>query len=70
MLLRLGFLESARRSDLLDAGSGLRRVHVFSKRLPRMHRAGWTGPKASSNTAFAWYVWKRGFTGKPTIDRI
>jgi hypothetical protein len=22
-----------------------------------MHRHGWTGPRASSNTAFAWFVW-------------
>ena len=47
MLLRLAFLESKRRSGILDGGQ-LARVHVFRNRLPMMHRAGWAGPKASS----------------------
>jgi hypothetical protein len=69
MLLRLAFLESVRRSPLLDTGR-LARVHVFANRLPMMHRDGWTGRKASSAIAFAWYVWKRGYKGPTTIDRI
>ena len=68
MLLRLAFLESERRSDILDGGR-LRRVHVFAKRLPMMHRAGWTGPRAVSAIAFAWFVWC-GEKGPTTIDRI
>jgi hypothetical protein len=68
MLLRLAFLESERRSDVLDGGR-LRRVHVFAKRLPFMHRAGWTGPKAVSAIAFAWFVWDEK-KGPTTIDRI
>ena len=47
MLLRLQFIESERRSAILDDGS-LARLHVFSNRLPMMHRAGWEGPKATS----------------------
>lgn len=39
MLLRLAFLESERRSAILESG-WLRRVYVFRKRLPMMHRAG------------------------------
>jgi hypothetical protein len=35
-----------------------------------MHRTGWTGPRASSATAFAWFVWERGYHGPTTIDRI
>src|SRR5215471_18386905 len=42
MLLRLNFLESEARSDLIDGGR-LARVHVFADRLPRMHRQGWEG---------------------------
>lgn len=68
MLLRLAFLESERRSDVLDGGR-LRRVHCFAKRLPMMHRAGWTGPKAVSAIAFAWFVWDEK-KGPTTIDRI
>jgi hypothetical protein len=69
MLLRLGFLESERRSPLLDGGS-LARIHVFKNRLPMMHRDGWAGPRASSAIAFAWYVWSRDHRGPTTIDRI
>ena len=69
MLLRLTFLESERRKDVLD-GAGLIRVHVFRNRLPMMHRDGWTGNCVSNPTAFAWFVWERGYTGKSEIDRI
>jgi hypothetical protein len=69
MLARLSFLESERRSDLLER-RGLARVHVFRNRLPMLHRDGWTGPRASSATAFAWYSWDRNHRGPTTIDRI
>jgi len=69
MLLRLAFLESQRRTDILEH-SGLARVHVFRNRLPMMHRKGWTGKKASSAIPFAWYVWERGYTGPIIVDRI
>ena len=69
MLLRLAFLESERRSDILDGGQ-LARVYVFRNRLPMMHRAGWTGRKATNATAFAWFVWDRTHRGPPTLLRI
>jgi len=69
MLLRLAFLESERRSPILDGGK-LARIHVFSRRLPMMHRAGWEGRKASSGMAFAWFVWNAAHTGPTMIDRI
>jgi hypothetical protein len=69
MLLRLAFLESERRSPILDDGR-LARVHVFKNRLPRMHRAGWTGPRASSAVAYAWFCWDSNHCGPTTIDRI
>jgi hypothetical protein len=69
MLLRFNFFESEARSDLLDGGS-LARVHVFKNRLPRMHRQGWAGPRSSSTTAYAWFVWQRNHVGPTTIDRI
>ena len=68
-LLRLNFLESEVRSDLIDGGS-LARVHVFADRLPRMHGQGWEGPRSSSTTAYAWFVWQRNHTGPITLDRI
>ena len=69
MLLRLAFLESERRSAILDAGL-LARVHVFRNRLPMMHRAGWDGPQASSAMAFAWFVWELRHRGPTEISRI
>jgi hypothetical protein len=69
MLLRLAFLESERRTALLESG-WLRRVYVFRKRLPRMHREGWTGPRASSAVAFAWFCWDRNNPGATELLRI
>jgi hypothetical protein len=69
LLLRLAFLESARRTELIER-RGLRAVHVFRKRLPMMHRDGWKGPRASSAIAFAWFCWSREHRGPTVIDRI
>jgi hypothetical protein len=59
-------------SDLIDylEDRGLARVHVFRKRLPMMHRAGWQGRKANSGMAFAWFVWDRGHIGPAAVNRI
>jgi hypothetical protein len=69
MLARLALLESERRSSVLE-GCGLRRVFIFRKRLPMMHRDGWDGRKANSGMAFAWFVWERGYRGHPMTQRI
>jgi len=47
MLLRLAFMESERRCGILE-GRGLARVHVFRRRLPMMHRAGWEGGRPTA----------------------
>jgi hypothetical protein len=69
LLLRLAFLESIRRTELLER-RGLRAVYVFRRRLPMMHRDGWDGPRAASSIAFAWFCWRRGHSGPPTLHRI
>jgi hypothetical protein len=69
MLLRLGFLESERRSPILDDGR-LARIYVFRNRLPMMHREGWNGPRASSSIPFAWFCWTRGHQGPAQLRRI
>lgn len=69
MLLRLAFLESERRTAILESG-WLRRVYVFRNRLPMMHRAGWTGPRAASATAYAWFCWDRTNPGPTELHRI
>ena len=69
MLLRLSFLESVGRSDILDSGK-LARVHVFKNRLPLMHRASWTGNKSTNAIAFAWYVFHQKWCGPTQLYRI
>lgn len=69
MLLRLAFLESERRRPILDNGH-LARVHVFRNRLPMMHRHGWQGPKSTSTTPFAWFVWDRNHAGPTELRRL
>jgi hypothetical protein len=69
MLLRLAFLESTKRSPILDGGH-LARVHVFRNRLPMMHRDGWEGSKVSNPTAFAWFVWDRNHQGPTELHRL
>ena len=69
MLCRLAFYESDRRRHILE-NCGLARIHVFRKRLPMMHRAGWEGRKANSGMAFCWMVWDRNYSGPTVIDRI
>lgn len=71
MLLRLQYLEghSKARLAVLDGGK-LARVHVFRNRLPMMHRAGWTGPVATSRIAFAWFIWDRDHHGATELRRI
>jgi hypothetical protein len=68
-LLRLAFLESTGRSDILEDGQ-LARVYVFRNRLPMMHRDGWTGPRASSAIPFAWFCWNSAHRGPPELHRI
>jgi hypothetical protein len=72
MLLRLAFIESSKRSPILDNGS-LARVHVFRNRLPMMHREGRGAvveKMTSSALAFAWFVWDRSHTGPTELHRI
>ncbi len=56
LLLRTNFLESTSRLPFLQRHEPAR-VWVSSRRLPMMHRHGWQGPRAPSNTCFAWFVW-------------
>jgi hypothetical protein len=35
-------------------------VWVYSRRLPMMHRYGWTGRRTASNVCFAWFIFDTG----------
>jgi ParB-like chromosome segregation protein Spo0J len=72
LLLRLQFLAGCNdvRSSIMDAPRKPARVHVFTRRLPMMHRDGWDGPKASSQQDHAWFVWDRTSHGPTIINRV
>lgn len=67
MLLRLAFLESENRYEMFQT-TPLRTVYVFSKRLTMSAKG--EGAKKGGMIPFAWFVWEKGYTGKPTIEWI
>jgi hypothetical protein len=70
LLLRLLFLESQKRIDIIDGGH-LARIHLFIDRAQQIHRAGWQGPKTDSNPmALAWFCWDRNYDGPITVRRM
>ena len=56
LLLRTNFLESTGRLPFFNRHPPAR-IWISSRRLPMMHRHGWQGPRAPSNTCFAWFIW-------------
>lgn len=66
LLLRTNFLESTTRLPFFRKHPPAR-VWISSRRLPMMHRHGWAGPQAPSNTCFAWFVWDEGAEAKGVI---
>ena len=67
LLLRTNFLESTSRLPFFRRNPPAR-IWISSRRLPMMHRSGWTGQKAPSNTCFAWFVWDDRAKQKRIID--
>lgn len=67
--LKIQFLEGARRYDELYKHNELKYVFVYSKRISTVKNGEFDKYKS---TAFchAWFVWEKGYTGKPTIDWI
>jgi hypothetical protein len=64
MLLPLSFLAGQERHSKRH---WLARVHVSSRRLPMMHRDGWDGARATSQTDHAWFVWDQTYDGEPVV---
>ncbi len=67
MLLKLAFLESADRYPLFKKKPP-KTIYVFSKRLPLTKEG--DNRRQSSMIPFAWFVWEKGFIGKPCIEWI
>lgn len=65
MIMRLAALEGAERREIYES-TPLARVWVFSRRLT-MHRSGKPVSENGGMVAFAWFVWERGYTGRPVV---
>jgi hypothetical protein len=66
VLQRIQWLETRKRAELFETGR-LARVLVFSDRVPRMHKEGWTGNKSSPAMVLAWFVFERDHRGDHTL---
>jgi hypothetical protein len=64
-LLKLVFLEGEKRRKMF-LSTPLARIHVFSKRVTQLK--GDLPIKNSGMMCFAWFVWEKGYVGKPTVD--
>ena len=66
LLLNLNFLcgfDDPDRCFAMDENKPSR-IHVFTRRLPMMHRDGWDGNEASSRMNTAWFVWQQDAAGR------
>lgn len=69
MFLKTVFLESEKRKAMFeDKEFPLKTVYQFSKRVT-LYKNG-EKMKNSGMIAYAWYVWEKGYCGKPTIEWI
>jgi hypothetical protein len=70
---KLQALEGSKRATFLQT-TPLRTIYVFKKRQnPLWNGKDYSeviGKKTSSTMAFAWFVWEKGYTGKPQIEWI
>ena len=67
MLLKLVFLESSSRYELFKQYPP-RTIYVFCQR-QKIYKDGIVGEN-SGLIAYAWFVWEKGFNGKPSIEWI
>ena len=65
MLLKIQFLESKSRRVFFEKYPP-KNVYVFSERISCLKE----GVPAPSAMCYCWYVWQKGFNGKPTLDWI
>jgi hypothetical protein len=65
LLLRLAFLEGAKRADTIFQRNPPSRVWVFSERIIFHHAS--AVQKGSGTSAYAWFVWDRDATGSTEL---
>ena len=68
MFLKLTFLEGAKRKVLFDKYPP-KKVYVFRNRID-CWKNGIKPDKPSKAVCYAWFVWEKGFKGKPLIEWI
>ena len=68
MFLKLTFLEGGKRKRLFDKYPP-EKIYVFRNRVD-CWKNGIKPEKASKAVCYAWFVWKKGFVGKPQIEWI
>lgn len=68
MFLKLTFLEGGKRKELFDKYPP-KSVYVFRNRID-CWKNGIKPAKASKAVCYAWFVWVKGFEGKPQIEWI
>lgn len=67
--LKIQFLEGARRYEELYKHNELKHVFVYSKRISTAKNGEFEKYKTTA-MCHAWFVWEKGYKGKPTIDWI
>lgn len=68
MFLKLTFLEGGKRKQLFDKYPPMK-IYVFRNRVD-CWKNGVKPDKPSKAVCYAWYVWEKGFSGKPQISWI
>lgn len=66
MFLKLTFLEGQKRRSLFERNE-LKTVYVSTRRVNCALNGNFDN-KQSSAVAYAWFVWEKGYNGKPTIE--
>ena len=69
MFLRLQFLDGLNRYELFKKCPP-KRVHIFSRRVRCAKDGDFTQYKSGGIQSNAWFVWEKGYQGKPEIDWI
>ena len=69
MFLRLQFLDGLKRYELFK-NCPPKRVHIFSRRVRCAKDGDFTQYKSGGIQSNAWFVWEKGYQGKPEIDWI
>lgn len=67
--LKIQFLEGAKRYEELYKHNELKHVFVYSKRISTAKNGEFDKYKSTA-MCHAWFVWEKGYKGRPTIDWI